>query len=181
MKRSLMALAALFASTTALAQVYIGIGTGPSRQNVDCTGTSSCDTSDTGYKLYGGYRFNHLGAIELGYTDFGNVNARVGAVSATYSATAFTLGGTVFVPLAPRLTGIGRLGVASSEASVSGTLGFYSVSDSETHTNPYFGLALAYALTPKFSLTGSYDFSRIKYNGATSSTSLFAIGLSHSF
>lgn len=181
MKRSLFALAALLGCTTAMAQVYIGIGVGPTRQNVDCSGTTSCDTRDTGHKLYGGYRFNHLGAIELGYSDFGNVNARIGAATATYSATAFMLGGAVFVPLAPRLTGIGRLGLASSEATVSGSLGLFTATDSETHTNPYFGLALAYALTPKLSLTGSYDFSRIKYNGESSSTSLLAIGLSHSF
>jgi OOP family OmpA-OmpF porin len=145
MKRSLFALAALLGCTTAMAQVYIGIGVGPTRQNVDCSGTTSCDTGDTGHKLYGGYRFNHLGAIELGYT------------------------------------GIGRLGLASSEATVSNTLWPFSAVASETHTNPYFGLALAFALTPKLSLTGSYDFSRIQYNGEKSSTSLLAIGLSHSF
>lgn len=181
MKRSLLTLAILLASSTAMAQGYIGGTYGLTKQSVDCSGTTSCDTSDSGFKLYGGYKFNHLGAIELGYADYGTVRANVGAVSARYSTTAVMLGGAVFVPVAPKLTGIGRLGIAWSDVSTSGSFGPFLATDSETHTNPYFGLGLALALTPKLSLTGSYDFSRVKYNGEKSSTSLLGLGLSLSF
>jgi len=182
MKKALFAFtAAMLVSGAAMAQGYVGITGGITKQHVDCSGTTSCDTSDTGYKFYGGYKFTPMFALEASYTDFGQVSARVGAASGSYSATSFSVGGAVFFPLAPKLTGVARLGISSSDAEASLSLGSFSAADSESHTNPYFGFGLGYALTPKLSLNGSFDYARIKYNGDSSATTLLGIGLSYAF
>lgn len=182
MKRAFFALVPLLLASAASAQGYIGIATGPTQHKLDCSGTTSCDTTDTGYKLYGGYKFSPIAAVELGYTDFGRATKKLGTASATYTATSFWIGGAVFVLLAPQLKGIARLGISSSEAEVSETWWPFSVSNSKTHTNPYVGLGLGYDLTPQMSLTAHFDFARIKYNNSDSAdTSFLSIGLSQAF
>lgn len=72
MKKSLLALAtaaALVSGTAANAQGYVGGGVGVGNIDVDCTGLTSCDKSNVGYKVYGGYQFGGGWAAELGYFD----------------------------------------------------------------------------------------------------------------
>jgi OOP family OmpA-OmpF porin len=181
MKKALLTWALLLLSSMASAQGYVGIATGPTQQKVDCSGTLSCDTRDTGRKLYGGYKFSPIGAVELSYFDFGQVNAKVGDEFVDYTASSFSIGGAVFLPLAPRLTAVARLGISSSKAAVSGSWDNFSGSTSETHTNPYVGLGLDFAITPTLSLTGSFDRVRIKFNNTSASTTLISIGVSQAF
>jgi OOP family OmpA-OmpF porin len=181
MKKALLTWALLLLSSMASAQGYVGIATGPTQQKVDCSGTLSCDTRDTGRKLYGGYKFSPIGAVELSYFDFGQVNAKIGDEFVDYTASSFSIGGAVFLPLAPRLTAVARLGISSSKAEVSGSWDNFSGSTSETHTNPYVGLGLDFAITPTLSLTGSFDRARIKFNNTSASTTLLAIGVSQAF
>lgn len=49
------ALVALLAGSATFAQPYIGASAGRSDFQADCAGAASCDTTDAGYKLYGGY------------------------------------------------------------------------------------------------------------------------------
>lgn len=184
MKRALLALAASLACTTALAQGYIGIAGGTTRQDVNCADWSGCDRGDTGFKLYGGYRFSKLAAIELGYTDFGSASLSAGSVaSGNYSATALGIGGALFLPIAPKFTGIARAGLASVDAdySYTGPFGLFAGSSSESSIEPYLGFGLAYALTPQLSLNGSFDYVRADYPRGSGSARMLGLGLSLSF
>lgn len=187
MKKTLLALATLattLACSTALAQGYVGIAGGTTQQSVNCSGWSSCDKGDTGFKLYGGYRFSKLAAIELGYTDFGSASLSAGSVaSGSYSATALGIGGALFLPIAPKFTGIARLGLASVDAdySTTGPFGLFGASSSESSIEPYIGFALAYALTPQLSLTGSFDYTRADYPRGSGNARMLGLGLSLSF
>lgn len=184
MKRTLVALAATFACAAASAQGYIGGAFGNSSQSPNCSGWSSCDKSDTGFKVYGGYKFSKLAAVELGYTDFGSVGLASGSIaSGSYSATALSVGGAFFVPLTSRLTGIARAGLASVDAdySYAGPFGLFAGSSSDSSIEPYLGFGLAYALTPQLSLTGSFDYTRADYPRGGGSARLLGLGLSLSF
>jgi len=181
MKKALLAWALLLLASMASAQGYVGIATGTTQQKVDCSGTVSCDIKDTGRKLYGGYRFSPIGAVELSYFDFGQVNARIGDEFVNYTANSLSIGGAVFLPILPRLTGVARVGLSSSKAEVSGSSDNFFKSTSETHTNPYVGLGLNFAITPTLSLTGSYDRARIKFNNTSAGTTLLAIGVNQAF
>ena len=181
MKKVLLAFAALLTSEAALAEGYFGIAGGRTQQKVDCSGTTNCDITDTGRKLYGGYKLSPFVAVELSYTDFGEVNAVIGNVSASYTASSVSIGSAVFLPLAAKLTGVARVGISSSKSEVTQLVGLSKVSNSETHSHPYVGLGLGFALTSTWSLNASFDYARIKYNDESTSTTLLAIGLSQAF
>ncbi|MET0334851.1 MAG: outer membrane beta-barrel protein [Rhizobacter sp.] len=185
MKKTLLALAATFACTlashTALAQsYYVGIAAGVTNQDVNCSGWSNCDKSDTGFKLYGGFKLSKAIALELGYTDFGSASLSLGGLRGSYSASALSAGGAFFLPLTPKLTGIGRAGLAYVDGDYSG--GVFGVNGgSESGIEPYIGFGLAYALTPKLSLTGSFDYMRADYPRGSGSARLLGLGLSYAF
>lgn len=185
MKRLLCAAALALASTTPFAQGYLGIVGGMAKQDVNCTNWAKCDRSDTGFKLYGGYEFSKLASVELGYTDFGSVSLATSNNVATgsYSASAISLGGALHLPLAPKFTGIVRLGLASVDAdySYAGPFGLFAASSSESSIEPYVGFSLAYALTPQLSLTGSFDYLRADYPRGSGSATLLGLGLRYAF
>lgn len=181
MKKFLLAIAALLVSTSSMAQIYMGAAGGLTNQDVNCDGWSSCDKSDTGFKLYGGYRFTPIVSGEVTYTDFGKVGLSTPGFSGSYSGKALGLGAAFTVPLANKLYGVGRVGLANTEADYdSSNVVFYS-STSDSSIEPYFGLALNYALTPQLSLTGSFDYTHFDYPRGSGGATLFAIGVSFAF
>ena len=177
MKKTLLALGAMLACSTALAQGYVGGSIGLTQQSANCSGWSSCDKTDTGLKIYGGYKLTKEWAVEAAYADFGSASLRSGPVSGSYSATALSGGAAFSLPLAPKLTGIARFGLALVD-------GDYSVpfnGSSESSIEPYVGLGAAYSLTPQLSLTGSFDYMNADYPRGSGSATLFGIGLSYAF
>lgn len=61
---------------------YLGVGTGQANLRGFCKAvgavagfSGTCDDSNTGVKVFGGYKFNRLGGVELGYTSFGEGRA----------------------------------------------------------------------------------------------------------
>ncbi len=177
----LLTLAALFASGSALAQGYVGGSLGLTQHDANCGGWSSCDKSDTGLKIYGGYKLSKEWALELAYTDFGSVSLRSSPASGSYSATALSAGGAFFLPFTPKLTGIARFGLASVDADYSASAGPFGSSASESSIEPYVGLGIAYTLTPKLSVTGSFDYMNVDYPRGSGSATLIGIGLSYAF
>lgn len=173
----LLTLAALFASGSALAQVYVGGSLGITQQSPNCSGWSSCDKSDTGLKGYVGYKLSKEWALELAYTDFGSVGLRSGPASGSYSVSALSAGGAFFLPLAPKLTGIARFGLAAVDGDYSAPIG----GGSESSIEPYIGVGAAYALTPQLSLTGSFDYMSADYPRGSGSAILFGVGVSYAF
>ncbi len=61
---------------------YLGIGSGQASLRSYCDDIGSvagfngtCDDSSTGVKVFGGYKFNRYGGVEIGYTNFGEGRA----------------------------------------------------------------------------------------------------------
>lgn len=183
---SLVAVVATLASASACAQGYVGAGVGPSKINVDCTGTITCDKTDTGYKLYGGFRFPNQLAVEGVYFDWGKATGTgtiegLGTGSGEVKASGFGIGVAYFVPFATNWTGVGRLGVAQTKGKTTLT-GEGTISDSFTGTFPYYGLGIAYNFTPNLAVTGEADFSRVKYTDADkANVQLLSVGIRYSF
>jgi OmpA-OmpF porin, OOP family len=100
---------------------YIGASAGQSKFRTDCASFFDCKRTDTGFKIYGGGQFSDIVGLELGYTDFGKVNASGGDTE----AWAVPLSLTVGVPLGDRFRifvkggGLyGRTDVRASAASL---------------------------------------------------------------
>lgn len=182
----LTAIAALTLSTAASAQFYGVASAGLTRLDVDCTGTSSCDKSDTGIKLLGGYKFMPNLAAEIGYFDYGKSKAAAPGITGDIKNSAFGGGVAYHLDVAPNWVGVGRLGLAQVKTKISGTVaGLGSASDSDTNTALYGGLGVGYKLNRNLSIDGAWDFSKSKYdkNGASTSgnINMFSAGVTYAF
>jgi len=194
MKRTALSIAAmaLMLSSAAFAQGYVGVAGGPSKIDVDCAGTTTCDTTSTGWKLFGGYKFTPNWAAEVGYFDFGKAkftgsDVTTGNVTADVKGSGLGVGVALSGEFAPSWTGVARLGVASVKAKVSATATGGTLvpagtsSDSETSTNAYFGVGIGYLISKNMSIDGAIDFSRGKWQGEKADVRLVSIGLTVGF
>lgn len=186
MQTKMIAAAALSVlAATAQAQVYGGATGGVTKLDADCAGTTTCDTTGNGFKVYGGYQFMPMLAGELVYFNFGKTKASltVGANTATLeiAASGFGVGAAFNANLAANVPATARLGIASIKAKqdVRGPGG--SISDSESSTQAYFGIDVGYAFTKNVVAMLSADFSRLKLSGDTGSLRLVGAGVKVTF
>jgi len=167
---SVVLIAGLTFAGVAHADWYAGGGTGQSKFNDTSTSCSdlgldlgcsfSVDDTDTGWRLFGGYRFNPNGAVELGYVDLGkaklnDVRGTVTGIPVTasgdFKATGVDVSLLGLLPFTKEFGGMARIGLmywdAKSSASAS-ALGFSAgASDSATGTDLTYGLGLTYDFT----------------------------------
>ena len=111
--------------------------------------------------------------------------APVGPVGAELNATGFGLGVAYFVPFTPQFNGVGRIGAAQNRGKLSGNDGETGYSSSKNSTQAYFGIGVAYNVTPNFANTAEGDFSRVKYGTEndydSSNVQLWSFGLRYLF
>jgi OOP family OmpA-OmpF porin len=135
----LTALALAFTGLSAHAQGFAGIGVGQSRADIDCTGTLTCDRTDTAWKLYGGYMFhpNFGGQAEIYRQGRAKFSASLG--DGTTATGEFKGEGVGLYGLAIARDGIwsvfGKAGVLSSRITGAARIQDLSASRRETHTH----------------------------------------------
>jgi OmpA-OmpF porin, OOP family len=181
---SAAAASCLLLASAAHAQACIGIAGGPGKISDSCEDTTSCDTTSSGYKLFGGCKFNPNLAGELVVMDFGKAkataNAGLGPIRLEIKARAIGLDIAYVGDLAPSVPFTAPLGVASVKAQAKGNVGSFSTSDSESSTQADFGLSVGYAFSSSLSLDVGYDYNRAKLAGGTDPVHLFSVGLTSS-
>ena len=163
-KQMLLALAVLGFSAAASAQTYGSVSAGVSKQDIDCTGASTCDDKGTAFKVLGGYKFMPNLAAELGYFDFGKVRGADSGASLEAKTNGFGGGVAFHLDFNPSWSGVARLGAARMKTKLNATLGGLSGSDSDTNTALYGGLGVGYRVSPTVTIDGAWDFSKAKYN-----------------
>lgn len=121
----------LLASSASAQQAYLGVGFGQGHASLPSVSTSFMSvaftgaadkTSDTAYKIYGGYQFTPNWGVEVGYNDLGNkysFNGAWGGVpySGTYKMDNWYVAATGTLPLQGGFSLIGKLGVSANKAS----------------------------------------------------------------
>ena len=126
---------------------YAGLSLGQSKADDACTGVSgpgvSCDDKDTAWKILGGYQFNRNFAVELGYTDLGEVSATDGVDTVSIESTAFELVALGMMPIADKFSVYGKIGVYRGETDASAP----GISISESNTDLTFGIGVRYDFT----------------------------------
>ncbi len=179
--RTLLAAAALALTGSAFAAdtpgAYLLIGGGPSHFNNDCGGTSKCDNTGNSFKFAAGWRLGNGIAVEGVAQDFGKSTATVLGVDEEFKAKLYGIGAAVYADFAPNWTGSARLGVGSVKMTGSGRLGTVSISESESSTQVYAGLAVGYRFTPAVSAELAWDSTRGKILGETGNISALTIGI----
>jgi len=185
MKKIVLALAALAALASGSAhaqQAYVGGAIGQSHIDLNCSGVPNCSSHDTGYKVFGGYKFTPNLAGEVTYFDWGKISGSSGAASAEVRGTGVGLGVAFMGDFTPQWSGVARLGIASNKAKAEGKFnGNVVVSDSETKTTAYAGFGVSYALGKQLKLDGAIDFSNLELQGDKGNVRLLSVGLTYAF
>jgi len=168
---SLLALAAI-ASPVAVAGDtgwYGGVNIGQSKAKIDnaritssllggglATSSITNDDTDTGFKLFGGYRFNRYFALEGGYFDLGKfgftaTTTPAGTLDGSIKLRGVNLDAVGILPINEKFSALGRVGLNYAEArdsfSGTGAVGVPNPSPSKRDMNYKFGAGLQYDFT----------------------------------
>jgi len=196
MKKHAIVLAAMFGATAAQAAppagaaqgpFYITAAAGPAHLSVDCSGTTSCDTSGTGGKLVFGYSFGNGFSLEGSYINFGKTHAGIAAIAGTPAGTitlkpsALVFGGAYALPLGSDWGMAVRLGVAQVKTRTKFSFGTQIGDAAESETRPVAGLAVSYALNSSVKLELGVDASEAQMSGQKGSVRLVSLGATFSF
>ncbi|WP_457333826.1 porin family protein [Rhizobacter sp. P5_C2] len=181
------ALIAMAGSVGAHAEgIYVGVAAGGTNVDVPCNGINDCDKSDTGFKLFGGYKLTENVAVEAHYADYGK--AKVSGfgggnpqASGDAALTGFGFGVALLGDFATDWNGVVRAGIARNKVKVSVTSPGSSFSDSESKTKGYVGAGVGYKLTKEVSLTAAIDYTEGEHNGDKAKATLYTIGVNYSF
>ena len=184
MKKTILAVAAVAVtlfSSTAFAESYVGGAIGQGRINLDCEGAPTCDNSDTGFKIFGGYKFMPNMAAEVTYFNFGKAKAADTDLSLSLKSSAFGVGVAFIGDFAPQWSGVARVGIASVRVKADATLNGASGSESDSSTNAYVGFGLGYEISKGLSVTADIDLTRGKIVGESGNLRMISVGLRQSF
>lgn len=162
-----------FASNALAQQYYFGVGFGQGNASVPSVNTtvlglpftgSSDKTSDTAYKLYGGYQFTPNWGVELGYNDLGNKYSIKGTVSGvpysgTYKMNSWYVAATGTLPMQGGFSLIGKLGLSANKSS-GGTVCVLGVCEdlgSDSKTDVMVGVGAQYTFMNHWAARLEYE------------------------
>ncbi len=129
---------------------------------------TSVDDNATAWKVFGGYRFNQYVAVELGYQDFGDFDAKTrvlspisGTVKTNTDVDAFNLSVNLGTSITDELAVFAKLGYMDwnadikSKASINGVNS--STHNSDNGSDFIWGLGFSYKINDSFDLRGDWD------------------------
>jgi len=147
---------------TAAAQGYIGVGAGITTfdlcDDLNALGLTSCDDKDTGWKLFGGYKFTPNFAVEGAWIDLGEVSASDGFVTVTGEVDGFQIAAVGIFPINPQFGIFGKVGAYMWDVSATASApGFASASASDDGTDIMFGAGVSWNFTSNFGLRAEWE------------------------
>ena len=155
---------------------------------IGITSSTSTDDSDTGWKVFAGYRFMKYLAVEGAYTDLGEFTAHstvtspsAGIVDSSIETDAWTISALGILPLGDSFSLFGRVGVNiwSADYSDTFTIGGIpgSASEDDDGTDWVYGVGAAWNFTNNLSLRGEWE----RYDLGDGDVDLWSAGLSWNF
>jgi OOP family OmpA-OmpF porin len=152
---------------------YIGGAFGQSKLNDGCSdirdafamfagsSVSSCDETDTGWKILGGIRVNKHFNVEFSYINWGEIagaGTLVGVpVNVTGEATSFGAAAVGILPLNDRFSLFGKAGVLMTDLKVTISGGGTSVSESDDATELHIGVGALFNLTERWQIRAEWE------------------------
>jgi OOP family OmpA-OmpF porin len=148
----LSAASAMVVAGSAFAQdqgFYAGLTLGQSKQKDACDGIgggASCDDKDNAWRILGGYQFNKNLAVELGYTDAGEVSASAGGFTASIEAKIWEVVAVGSWPFTPNLSAYGKLGLYRADTDATSNIPGVS-NESESNNDLTYGIGARWDFT----------------------------------
>jgi OOP family OmpA-OmpF porin len=140
------------ASAQSMSNTYVGVGVGSSNIKLNATdvaGNTGKDESDSGYKIFGGYRFNQTWAAEAAYTNLGDATVSFPGASAKGEASSWSLAAVGTLPLSGGFSLLGKLGVTENKFKTSGSAA--GANATKNKTDMLWGIGASYAFSPRVS------------------------------
>jgi len=139
----------------------------------ELTGATACDDEETGFKLFGGYKFNRNLAVEGGFVDFGEISASSPTGSATVSSDALFATAVGILPVSSKFSVFGKLGFFMWDLSATGTGGTIS----DDGTDLLIGLGLGFDVTERLTIRAEWE----DYDGGGDGVTFLSAGLQYNF
>ncbi len=141
---------------------YIGLGAGQSDFSLtNGTGLFASDKRDTAYNVNVGTYFNSNVGVELGYTDFGQVDRAGGRTK----ADGFNLSLLGRLPLNASFNLMGRLGTTYAKTEVTSAAGAGVAAGSERDFGWSYGVGAEFIFHPQWSAVLQYEEHDLKFPG----------------
>lgn len=168
---------------------YVGGGIGYAHSKMGNTNFPSSNVqknTDIGIKLYSGYQFDNIWAVEFEYIDFGKLSNTLPGGHINLSSSGFGLSGVANLPLSTTFTVFGKLGVLSKSIKTD----LYAVRTNEranetaTSIAPILGIGTEYHFTPNISMRAEYEYfaqSKIGDSDINTSNNLLSVSMRYNF
>jgi OOP family OmpA-OmpF porin len=156
---------------------YIGASAGQSSFRTDCESTFHCDKKDTGFKVYGGGKFNDIVGLELGYTDFGKIEASGGETQAWAVPVELTLG----VPIGDRFSVFAKGGGMYGKTDVRASASSLTQTGHKSGWGTAWGVGAALGITPTVQVRLDWDRYNLDFAGGSRDVDMLSAGLQMRF
>ncbi len=141
---------------------YIDLGVGRSEFSLsNGLGGFNTDKRDNAYSLRAGSYVNNVFGMEVGYTDFGNINRGGGMTD----ATGLNLSLIGKFPLSEQFNILGKLGTTYSRTNVSAAGLSGLATGKEDGFELSYGLGVEFNFTPQWSAVMQYEEHKMKFAG----------------
>jgi OOP family OmpA-OmpF porin len=130
-------------------------------------------------RFVGGYHFNPLLALEVGFTIFGESKITAGSYWATLNANSFQVSAVGTYPVSSEVDLIGKLGIAANHGKSESSVGS-SVSASKSSV--LFGVGAQYHLSSQLALRAQYeDYGSFEDVSSPMKATTFSLGMTYDF
>jgi len=183
---------------------YGGVSVGQSNAKIDdaritssllgagfATTSITNDDTDTGYKIFAGYKYNRNFAVEAGYFDLGKfgfmaTTVPAGTLKGDIRLSGLNLDAVGILPINEKFSAFGRAGLNYAEArdsfSGTGAVNVTNPSPSKSETNYKLGLGIQYDFTHALGMRAEVERYRINDAvGNKGDIDLVSVGLVYRF
>ena len=134
---------------------YAGGGAGRVELKDNIAGVG-VELTGTGYQVFGGYRFNEFGSLEVAYLDAGTPDDTVLGWRVESDASAIQVSALWQVPINDRFEAYVRFSVVDWEAEHTATNGLFFGTLKTDGTDAGFGIGAGFQITPGLGLRAEY-------------------------
>jgi OOP family OmpA-OmpF porin len=172
--------AVLLSLPMALAGGYVGVGVGQGDVELD-DDDISFKGDDTGWKVFGGYRFIKWFGIEGGYVDLGSAADSFGRFEVEVDPDGFDAFAMGVYPIGPvELFAKAGLILWDVKANIDGPGGF-SDSDDDDGTDLAYGVGVAFNIGDKFAVRAEWEMFDIDVDDVSTDVSMISVGAAYRF
>lgn len=161
---------------------YVEALGGMSAISIDCQTGQTCDDSDVGFRVGGGYQIDSMFGAEGGYMNLGKFTVKEAFGSHKLKSHGPYAAATLRMELMPKFDFVGKLGAfyAMSKTTCTGSGCDYS-SVKGNKLKPVVGLGLQYEVMKGLSVGGSVDITEIDDSQDSSGATLIGAAVRYAF